>query len=494
MKQARWICLVLMGLTSQWVQADWPQFRGLNSSGRSAESEIVTEFGPGENELWSLETPLGHSSPIVHGSQVFLTGFDKEQRILSILGVDRMNGLVAWQRNFQPSEFEKGHPSFNPASSTPACDGEVVVAYFGSYGLVACDCAGEVLWERKMPVPKSYAGNATSPIIVGDLVYLYRANYVDHFLMAVEKRSGEVVWKVDQDEPFDAELACTACPIVVGDQLIVHSARSVQSYELLTGKRRWLAKCATTATSTPIVIGEEVIVAAWNKMGEPSLRPPFPEYGKLLRENDQNQDGLIQREELPTLWIFHRPEGVEAPQNGATVRFRFADKNGDGAISSGEWETSIQELNAYRDTYKTHGMIAIPLNSRGIVDSDNIRVLETKSIPEVPSPISDDSYLYFIKNGGVLTCLEPESGRRIYRGRTSGRGTHYASPIIAGSYLVTTSGDGILSVIELGSELKVVASNEMREAVYATPAVKDGTLYVRTHRRLFAFAKTESRP
>ncbi|MDP7376549.1 MAG: hypothetical protein QF516_00505, partial [Pirellulaceae bacterium] len=155
---------------------------------------------------------------------------------------------------------------------------------------------------------------------------------------------------------------------------------------------------------------------------------------------------------------------------------------------------SIQELNAYRDTYKTHGMIAIPLNSRGIVDSDNIRVLETKSIPEVPSPISDDSYLYFIKNGGVLTCLEPESGRRIYRGRTSGRGTHYASPIIAGSYLVTTSGDGILSVIELGSELKVVASNEMREAVYATPAVKDGTLYVRTHRRLFAFAKTESRP
>ena len=142
MKQARWICLVLMGLTSQWVQADWPQFRGLNSSGRSAESEIVTEFGPGENELWSLETPLGHSSPIVHGSQVFLTGFDKEQRILSILGVDRMNGLVAWQRNFQASEFEKGHPSFNPASSTPACDGAVVVAYFGSSGLVACDCAG----------------------------------------------------------------------------------------------------------------------------------------------------------------------------------------------------------------------------------------------------------------------------------------------------------------------------------------------------------------
>ena len=135
-------------------------------------------------------------------------------------------------------------------------------------------------------------------------------------------------------------------------------------------------------------------------------------------------------------------------------------------------------------------MIAIPLSSRGIVDSENIRVRD-KSIPEVPSPISDDSYLYFIKNGGVLTCLEPESGRRIYRGRTSGRGTHYASPIIAGSYLVTTSGDGILSVIELGSELKVVASNEMREAVYATPAVKDGTLYVRT---IVDFSHSQSRP
>ena len=66
MKQARWICLMLIGLTTQRVQADWPQFRGLNSSGRSAESEIVTEFGPGENELWSLETPLGHSLSLIH--------------------------------------------------------------------------------------------------------------------------------------------------------------------------------------------------------------------------------------------------------------------------------------------------------------------------------------------------------------------------------------------------------------------------------------------
>jgi outer membrane protein assembly factor BamB len=481
-------------LTSTNATADWPQFRGVNAAGRYAGPPLPLNFSPGVNERWHLEVPLGHSSPIVVGDRIYLTGFNRSEGTLSLLSIDREKGTVIWKKEFRPDEFEKGHPSFNPASSTPVADESRVVAYFGSYGLVACSRDGEVLWEYKMPLPKSYAGNATSPIMAGDLVYLYRANYVDHFLLALNKQTGKEVWKVEQEEPFDAELACTACPIVVGDQLVVHSARSVQAYDVHSGERRWAVKCATTATSTPIVVGQEVIVAAWNKMGEPSLRPSFPDFDQLVREKDLNRDNELQSNEWPTLWIFHRPEGIEAPQNGATVQFKFADRDRDGRVTESEWETSVRELDAYRDTYKTHGMIAIPLESQGWIEASDVRVLETKSIPEVPSPISDGRFLYFIKNGGVLTCIDLRTGERLYRNRTSGRGTHYASPVIAGQYLLTTSGDGVISVIQLGPEFKLVSTHEMQDSVYATPALYGGQLYVRTHSGLYAFGSVESDP
>ena len=119
-----------------------------------------------------------------------------------------------------------------------------------------------------MPVTKSFAGNATSPAIYGDKVVLYRANVVDHYLVAYDRLTGREEWKRPQSEPFAIELSCTACPILYQDQLLVHSARSIQSYRLLDGQLNWITKCDTTATTTPVLAEGEVIVAAWNKMGE----------------------------------------------------------------------------------------------------------------------------------------------------------------------------------------------------------------------------------
>ena len=71
--------------------------------------------------------------------------------------------------------------------------------------------------------------------------------------------------------------------------------------------------------------------------------------------------------------------------------------------------------------------------------------------------------------------------------RAKGTGTYYASPIIADGKLFTTSGAGRISVLSLGPTPKTLAVNDMREDVYATPAISHGTIYVRTHTRLFAF-------
>lgn len=476
---------------SQSLHADWPQFRGPNSSGAVDDTSVPAEFGPGKNELWRTPLEAGHSSPCVVGKLIFVTTYLKERRELAVVCIDRDNGKVRWRRVVPSDEIEKGHPAFNPASSSPTSDGERVVAYFGSFGLICFDLTGKKLWERKMPVTKSFGGNATSPMIAGDRVILYRGNYVDHFLLAVDKETGKELWKVPQHEPINGEMACTACPIVVGDKLIVHSARSVQAYDLNSGKRIWVAKCATTATSSPLVVGNEVLVAAWNKLGEPALRPPFPTFAQLVSKHDKDEDKTISRDELPTLWIFHRPDGIEAAMNGATLRFENADRNKDGEVTLEEWSKCIGDIEKWRAGYKTHGMLAIPLDSQGIVDPDEVRTLEKLSIPEVPSPLCDGEYVYFVKNGGVLTCIELKTGKRIYRQRTGGRGTHYASPLIAGDKIFTIAGDGTISVIKRGGDFKLLATNDMQDGVYATPAIVDGTFYVRTHTALYAFAEAE---
>ena len=477
----------LLSLKSGTVLADWPQFRGKNSEGVYQGAPVPTEFGPTKNRLWTLDVPEGHSSPVIHGGALYLTSCNRAEKTLSVHCIDRQTGKSKWTKAISVSEFERGHPSFNPASSSPATDGERVVAYFGSYGLVCYDRQGNLLWEIKMPVTKSYAGNATSPAIVGDKVILYRGNLVDHYVLAVDKATGKEIWKVPQQEPFALELACTSCPVVFEDKLVLHSARSVQALALDSGKRIWEVKCATTATSTPVIAGDQVIVAAWNKMGEPALRPRFPTYPELIEKHDSNRDQVLSKNEYPVMWIFHRPEGAEAPENGATLRFRSVDQNKDGKLSKGEWEIQLKRMAAFRAGYKTHGMLSIPIQSQGKLQQTNVKTLVEQGVPEVPSPLVHQGLLYFVKNGGSLSCVDLQTGKRVYRIRTKGKGTHYASPVIVNDCLYSFAGDGQVSIVSVGRNGKVIATNKLDDRVYASPAVKDGVLYVRTHSKLYAF-------
>ena len=482
------LSLVVFLIFATTAHANWPQFRGINSSGIYKGKAVPVEFSPGKNELWNTPLPEGHSSPCIVGDTIFLTCFNRAEKKLEVLCLDRSTGKIRWRRLVPAKRIETGHPSFNPASSTPAADGERVVAYFGSYGLICFDKAGKKLWDVKMPLTKSYAGNATSPAIFGDQVILYRGNHVDHFVLAVNKHSGKQLWRVDQEEPFASELACTSCPIISGEKLILHTARSVQALDLKTGKQIWVVKCATTATSSPIIANNEVIVAAWNKMGEPALRPTFPSFDELLEKHDQDDDKLVSRDEFPRMMIFYRPEGAEAPQNGAALPFRSADKNKDKEIDADEWKTQLAELAAFRARYKTHGMLAIPINSKGLVDQKDIRTLAKRGIPEVPSPLFHEGLIYFVKNGGALSCVNSKNGERVFRMRTTGKGTHYASPIIANDKLFTFAGDGKVSVLSLGTKSKVLATNQLDDRIYATPAIVDGVIYIRTHSKLYAFS------
>jgi outer membrane protein assembly factor BamB len=113
---------------------------------------------------------------------------------------------------------------------------------------------------------------------------------------------------------------------------------------------------------------------------------------------------------------------------------------------------------------------------------------QTSSIPEVPSPLYYKNRVYLVRNGGIVSCLDATTGKPVYRARLGAPGPYYSSPIEAGDRLIVGSGDGTVVVFRAGDTVEVLARNDLGEPIFATPAVSNGVLYVRTASGLSAFA------
>jgi outer membrane protein assembly factor BamB len=107
----------------------------------------------------------------------------------------------------------------------------------------------------------------------------------------------------------------------------------------------------------------------------------------------------------------------------------------------------------------------------------------------VPSPLVYQNRVYLMRNGGIVSCLDATTGKLVYRARLGAGGPYYSSPIEAGNRLIVASGDGTVVVFTAGDTLDVLARNDLGEPIFATPAVSNGVLYVRTASALSAFAQ-----
>lgn len=141
--------------------ARWPQFRGPGGAGVADGGQpLPVEFGPSQNVLWKTTLPAGHSSPVVWGNRIFVTGFVEGEKRLETLCLDRSSGRILWRRAVSAESIEKVHAINNPAATTPVTDGETVFVYFGSYGLLAYDFEGRERWT----LPSPCSGERTSTL------------------------------------------------------------------------------------------------------------------------------------------------------------------------------------------------------------------------------------------------------------------------------------------------------------------------------------------
>jgi outer membrane protein assembly factor BamB len=417
------------------ADSNWPQWRGPDGSGVSAERNLPEEWGEAKNVRWKTPLPgKGHSSPVVWGKRVFVTtavegavvpgakavkhvmggqewkhpdslGADRKHTF-KVIALDRDTGKVVWEQTaWEGTPYDDRHRKSSYAAATPATDGKMVYAYFGTEGLYAYDMSGKLAWKF-MPGKLGTVGmgNGTSPVLFQNLVIVQadEEEGKESFIVGLDKKTGKELWRT----PRKVQVSW-ATPLLINTgkrtELIASGTESVISYDPLTGKELW------------------------------------------------------------------RSKGVESNAIPSPV----ATAGRDMVVVSAGFPAKV----AY----------AIRLGASGELKDTDIAWRYAKGTAYVPSPILYGDYLYLLTDKGVMTCLDAKTGEVKYEGgRVPVPATFTASPVAFDGKILLTSEDGDTFVVKAGPKHEVLRTNSVGEPVYASPAVADGKIFIRGEKHLYA--------
>jgi outer membrane protein assembly factor BamB len=267
---------IVLVLTVGVSANDWPHWRGPAASGVAAPSPLPSMWSATQNVAWQAALHgAGVSSPIVSGNHVFVTsqlgdgrrqdgrhptlaqGVDPATAgertlarranagvIFAVEAFDRSTGKRSWiHETAAVGELPPVHDKHNLSSASPVTDGERVYAWYGTGQIVALDVAGQPVWSKHLG--SEYGsfdinwGHASSPVLFQDTIILLCYHTPRSYLLALDKRTGAVKWKIDKP----AGVESYSSPIVVqgpgGNELIVNSSVGVESFDPATGKSLW---------------------------------------------------------------------------------------------------------------------------------------------------------------------------------------------------------------------------------------------------------------
>lgn len=426
------ICCVVVALPCFANDRDWPQWRGPKGSGKTAAANAVTQWGPDQNVKWRIDLPEpGNSTPIVWGDQVFLTQPFSESNERGLMCLDRQTGKERWRRGVSYTEAESTHKTNPYCSASPVTDGQRVIAWFGSAGLVCWDLEGNELWRRDLGRQEHMWGYGSSPILHDDLCILNFGPGNREFLIAVDKATGETRWTVDALD--DAKERSLSGPENDGNANDFTSDK--QRSERLRGS--W---------NTPIIV-----------------------------EVDGHSELVVA---LP------RRVSAFAPSTGEPLW-----TCGDGAplayASLMEHDGVVVALGGYRGA-----SFAVRAGGRGDVTRTHRLWHKSEDIGWLGTGVADDDAVYVCDMGGVIHCIDVPTGEILWKSRGEGGGT-WSTVTQSGSgemYLLTKSGTTTVFLPDR-EKLKPVAENQLNEPSNASVVVAGTEVLVRTDLALWCFTK-----
>ena len=452
---------------------DWSQFRGPNGTGISSTTGLPAEFGPGRNMFWKTSIPGGHSSPVLSNSRIFLTGSDGNK--LFVIALDRKTGKMLWQREVPRSHSGRLLKPNNPSSPSPVTDGENVYAFFQDFGLISFDKHGKERWKMPLGPFNIFFGFGSSPILIENKLVLACDQDSTSFLLAVDKDSGKVKWRVDRPGVISGYSTPILYKAASGPtQIVIPESFQLSAYSCETGERIWWVRgLACEMKSIAVLNGDTLYINGWgmpeNQPGKQVKIPPFEE---ILAKFDTNKDGTITQDEGPD-------ERIKSKDY-----FAVFDLNRDGKLDAKEWAT-------YRAMMASeNGLLSIKMGGRGDMTDTAIRWKYQKPVPQVPSTLLYKGVLYMVNDGGLLISFDPASGAVLKQGRLQGAiDKYFASPVAADDKIFLVSEGGAVSVLKAAGEWEILAVNKLDDECFATPAIAEGRIYLRTESALYCFGK-----
>ena len=451
--------LLCITLAAAALAEDWTRFRGPAGSGVSEDTGFPSELSTTKTLAWRVPVRPGKASPVLTKDRVLLTGAEKGKLYTQCF--DRKTGKLLWERAEDQARTETVNTLNHGAAPTPVTDGENVYVFFKDLGLISYDSAGKTRWKTRLGPFTNTMGLGSSPILAGDSVIVTADQMDGSYIAAFDRRNGEIRWKTQRDETDGWGTA-----IERGGRILTVSRGQFGVHSASTGKREYTMRGVPVAVvSSPVLLDDRMYLFGYGN-DEPA---PFP---ARLAKLDKNGDGQLTEDEY----------GIDPFLLGIA---KYTG-NRDMIITKEKWEAKQREI------LGPNGMMALKLESDG---NGGIRARELwrydKSFTGViPSPVVYGKVVYTVKNGGILTSLDADTGKPLKTGRIDGAlGGYSSSPVAADGKLYLASEDGNVAVLKAGGDWSVLSVTDLGEPCHATPALSGGAVYLRTAAALYRFGR-----
>ena len=315
---------------------------------------------------------------------------------------------------------------------------------------------GALLWKKSFKAGKHkhhrYNTFASSTPAV-DAGRVYHAWGTPQQLTVIAfTHDGRQVWKAELGKVKGGH-GFGASPIIYKDLVLLNNDQDGKSSLIALNRKdgsvRWSVprKSKRLTYSTPCIYrnakGEdEIIFTNWQH----GITSVDPETGKVLWEND----------------VFGKPANERAIGSPVLA--------GDLVIGTCGFVTKLKHVVALRP---------VP----GKKEAEEVWRIE-RSVPHIPTPLVANDWIYLWNDQGILTCADHQTGKPLWDERLGGEG--YSSAVCAGDRIFRVSRRGVVTVIPANGKFETLGTYDLGESCFATPAVSDGVMYIRTEKHLFA--------
>jgi outer membrane protein assembly factor BamB len=304
---------------------------------------------------------------------------------------------------------------------------------------------------------------ANSPVLAGDALIQVCDQDAGSFLVVLDKASGRVLRRVERFGP-------SYCSPVVHErkgscEIVIAGNTELAGYDCGSLERRWwVSGLPWQPKASPIVATiDDEPVAIFPVLSVDDIEKSLPPFSKWLSEKDADGDGRLTLREMPLAELF--------------------DRSGDGVLVEAEYAEIKRQARA------PHTMVAVRLGQRGDL-TEKLLWRSSQALPNVPTPIVYRDTLFVLKEGGILSSLDPRTGNARKRARLDAApGEYYASPVAGGGRLYLANLEGKVVVVKATPEWEVESVGSLDEPVFSTPAIAEDRIYIRTPSTLYCFAK-----